>query len=67
MGLTLSYFEVGEFVNDMINFYGRHRFRCVYLRDVDDTDRVLHEFFETLVTLQMGRGRKNLFGWKGKG
>ena len=65
--LTLARFEAKEFVNDMITFYGKLRFRCAYLRDVDCTKRVLNECAETLVTLVMVNGRnggtgKNFFG-----
>ena len=64
--LTLRYCQGGELVDGMIALYGGLRFRCVYLCDVQGTERVLHECAETLETLRVepgwGADGKNFFG-----
>ena len=66
--LTLAYigFQEDDFVDTMITFYKRLRFRCVYLINVERAERVLRACAETMEKLEMGEScyddsGKNIF------
>ena len=51
--LTLGSCEGEKFVVEMINLYGKLRFRCVNLYDVQSTQHILYQCMDTLETLQL--------------
>ena len=67
--LTLRSCGREEIVDDMVTLYGGLRFRCVYLCDVDYTQRVLDECATTLETFRTDQGWRgeNFLGRRGKG